>query len=229
MPEHQQAGFKIKCLNCRGKLIISINQAKTEEKIKCIRCNFEIESREAIANILISGINKKDANAMECFIQIFDREIRKVISRILTSRLLGGSAEQEREDTVYEVYYSVWSHGVEPIQKNLTSYVRGMAYHKAIDLIRGRKNCVYLSFEEKRHREILTISEEDRRILIMDFKKALALLSGENQEVFELHHIKGLPLKEVAKHLSIKIGAVKSRLHRAVAEIEDFLKERGYQ
>ena len=47
-------------------------------------------------------------------------------------------------------------------------------------------------------------------------RDALAALSPEHRAVVSLHHLEGLTDEEVAAHLDLPIGTVKSRLHYAL-------------
>jgi len=50
-------------------------------------------------------------------------------------------------------------------------------------------------------------------------ERAFRRLSFEHRAVVVLHHLAELPLEEVARALGLKVGTVKSRLHRAMEEL----------
>lgn len=221
--------YRVKCPKCHRELIIHINEAKAREWIVCT-CEEEIKSWTAIAEELILGINNKDPIAMEHFILIFDREIRTVIYRFLRQWHSKPLAAQEIEDGVYDLYGSLWQRGIKGIRIDLTSYVRGMAYKKAIDIMRRREDRMYahVPFKEEEISDAKTVNNEYYQALLMDLGKATASLSEEKQIAFELYYLEGWPLKEIAAVLKADIAAVKSSIYRALRDVENFLKGRGY-
>ena len=56
-------------------------------------------------------------------------------------------------------------------------------------------------------------------------RKSMEKLSSRQQVVFTLRHYEGLPLKEIAEHLGLKIGTVKAHLHRAVTQLRKDLTD----
>ena len=50
-------------------------------------------------------------------------------------------------------------------------------------------------------------------------ERAFSRLSLDHRAVVVLHHLLGLPLDEVAEALDLRMGTVKSRLHRAMQEL----------
>lgn len=58
---------------------------------------------------------------------------------------------------------------------------------------------------------------------------AIQQLSPEFREVLVLRDIEGLTAPEVAEVVGISVGAVKSRLHRARADLRDHLRDRPYR
>ncbi len=63
-------------------------------------------------------------------------------------------------------------------------------------------------------------ADELRRVDDRDqLERAFARLSLDHRSVVVLHHLADLPLETVAEALDLKVGTVKSRLHRAMAEL----------
>jgi RNA polymerase sigma-70 factor (ECF subfamily) len=52
-----------------------------------------------------------------------------------------------------------------------------------------------------------------------ELERAFRRLSLDHRAVVVLHHLADLPLESVAEVLEVKVGTVKSRLHRAMAEL----------
>ena len=64
-------------------------------------------------------------------------------------------------------------------------------------------------------------SDYDRRVV----DDTLARLRPHDREVFVLFYLEDMTLKEVARILGIRVGAVKTRLHRARKRLEPHLRE----
>ena len=63
-------------------------------------------------------------------------------------------------------------------------------------------------------------SDEYQRIDDRDqLERAFRRLSLEHRAVVVLHHLADMPLEAVAEALGLKVGTVKSRLHRAMGEL----------
>lgn len=58
-----------------------------------------------------------------------------------------------------------------------------------------------------------------------EFEVSLHALDGKHKEVFELRHVNGLSIKEIAEVLVISDGTVKSRLFYATKYLSESLKE----
>ena len=58
-------------------------------------------------------------------------------------------------------------------------------------------------------------------------RDALAELRPAHREVLVLHVLEGVPYADIAAHLDIAMGTVKSRLHRATAELAEILDRRS--
>ncbi|WP_370323982.1 RNA polymerase sigma factor [Euzebya sp.] len=59
--------------------------------------------------------------------------------------------------------------------------------------------------------------------LDIDLDRALARLRPEHREVIELHVLRGVPYAEIAERTGVAMGTVKSRIHRATAQLAGLL------
>jgi len=57
--------------------------------------------------------------------------------------------------------------------------------------------------------------------------KALACLTAEQREAIELHHLKGLSLAEIGKHMGRKKGAVAGLIFRGKQRLQELLGDSG--
>lgn len=59
----------------------------------------------------------------------------------------------------------------------------------------------------------------------MDLRSALQQLSVENRLVIYLFFVEGMPQEEIARMLGVRVGTVKSRVHRSLVKLRAFLEE----
>jgi len=165
---------------------------------------------------LVQGLRSRDPAAVqELVVSLGDRLFRSAC-------LLCGD-QTEAQDLVQETLLQAvrsaprfrggsrvytWLHG---ILLNLTRH-----YH------RDRKRMVY--DEELAHRETPPPEENPSRLDVElttgALADALGGLSGPHREVLILRFYEDMKLHEIAAHLGISNGTVKSRLHYAIAEMQ---------
>ena len=146
--------------------------------------------------------------------------------RLFRSACLLCGDETEAQDLVQETFLQTvrsahrfggrssvytWLHG---ILLNLTRH-----YH------RDRKRMVY--DEKLAHRETASVEANlsglDVETTAGALAEALQRLSGPHREVLILRFYEELKIQEIAAHLGISNGTVKSRLHYAIAEMQRLL------
>jgi RNA polymerase sigma factor (sigma-70 family) len=59
----------------------------------------------------------------------------------------------------------------------------------------------------------------------MDLRAALQQLSVENRLVVYLFFVEGMPQEEIARTLGVRVGTVKSRVHRSLAKLRGCLED----
>jgi len=67
----------------------------------------------------------------------------------------------------------------------------------------------------------------ERRERARDLQDALNRLSPDHRVVLVLKEIEGQKYEDIAEILSVPVGTIRSRLHRARAELRDLLEEKG--
>jgi len=142
--------------------------------------------------------------------------------------------EADADDVLQETLLSVASHLNEfEGRSSLSSWVFMLARTACARKRRGLKNQAHISDDAVAESSSSEPSPEQhvgeselRRLLT----NALDSLSEEHREVLLLRDMEGLSAPEVAASLSISVQAVKSRLHRARAQLREALRptlERG--
>jgi RNA polymerase sigma-70 factor (ECF subfamily) len=74
---------------------------------------------------------------------------------------------------------------------------------------------VELASDSRRDQRRELLAQEAMQTL----RKGLNKLSSRQQVIFTLRHYEGLSLKEIAEHLGLETGTVKTHLHRAVTQL----------
>jgi RNA polymerase sigma-70 factor (ECF subfamily) len=133
------------------------------------------------------------------------------------------------EDAVQEVYADLWEKKLRTINKNLTGYIRRIAFNKGVDQMRERDDSetTPLGDDEsaaasEREAQGMLLKIEHSELLKM-VAQASSRLPPDQREVYRLRRLEGRSELEVAEILSIRVGTVKSRLNRAEKTIREFL------
>ncbi len=168
---------------------------------------------------LVTALKSQDPGAVQELVNSYgDRLLRSAFS------LCGNETEAQDivQDTFLQAIRSVhrfqgrstvytWLHA---ILLNLTSH-----YH------RERKRIIY--DDELAGREISPPEENmvqwDAGTASSALREALRQLSGAHREVIVLRYYEDMKIHEIARHLGISKGTVKSRLHYAIGEMQGLL------
>jgi len=168
---------------------------------------------------LVAALKRQDAGAVQELVDAYgDRLLRSAFS------LCGNETEAQDivQDTLLEATRSIhrfqgrssiytWLHA---ILLNLTR-----RYH------RDHKRIVY--DDSAADREVSPVDESpnslDTGVASSAISEALSQLSGAHREVIVLRYYEDMKIHEIARHLGVSQGTVKSRLHYAIAELQKLL------
>lgn len=151
---------------------------------------------------------------------IYDRYAGPVLTvamRVLTNRAL---AEEAVQTTMLKAWRGASS--FDP-SRELAPWLYTIARRVAIDIYR-RERAAEMSSE---------LADDDVAVLPLSFERtweawevrsALAQIPAEEREVVRLMHLVGMTHREIAGHLSIPIGTVKSRAARAHRRLAALLR-----
>ncbi len=131
-----------------------------------------------------------------------------------------GSREQS-EDLVQDVFFRVlkYRHTFRD-EAQFSTWLYRIARNAHIDVLRKRKPETTLDEEAQLHRshdnqERDLLRDQDAGLLL----KALQSLPADKRELLVLSRIQKLRSKEIAEILSCTAGSVRTRVHRAVADL----------
>ncbi|MDP7296077.1 MAG: sigma-70 family RNA polymerase sigma factor [Gammaproteobacteria bacterium] len=193
--------------------------------------------QEEMAALLLQVASLRDRNA---FLQLF----RHFAPRIKSFLMSKGLSDQSADDILQEVMLAVWQKAVsyKPEKAAVSTWVFTIARNKYIDLLRRderRKESSIESFTANsadHSGDAPDFQPEDREALTADdkvmqqqrasaVKQALSRLPEEQQAVIVLSFIQGLAHGEIAQHLDLPLGTVKSRIRLAFKHMRGELGE----
>lgn len=165
----------------------------------------------------------------EAFAQLVDRYQTPVYN--LCYRMLGDTAEAE--DAAQEVFIKAYGNmkRYDPARKFI-NWILTIASNHCIDRLRKRKFQL-ISLEEwmsgpkpgssEVGLESLVIAKEGRE----DIQEMIGQLGAQDRAAIILRYWYDMSYEEIASTLTLSIGAVKSRLHRARRDIAKIWQEQG--
>lgn len=179
---------------------------------------------EADEQLLLERIRSGDSSG-------FDRLVKEQTGRILglAWRLVGN--REEAEDLVQEAFLRL--HRALPDfrgDSRISTWLYRTTTRLAIDHLRRERlkrklfffrpdndapDPVELAADTRGNPGRQYQSREAMRVL----RKAMSRLSPRQQVIFTLRKREGLALQEIAEHLGLETGTVKSHLHRAVSQL----------
>jgi RNA polymerase sigma-70 factor (ECF subfamily) len=166
--------------------------------------------------------------AFGCLVERHQERLYNAIAQFLGDRV-------EAEDVVQEAFVQAYVK-LESFQRNSAFYtwLYRIACNTAIS--RRRRKRVETSVERNREETggepADTGDAPDDRLLrdelIARVHEALNMLSPEHRCILQLREMQNLDYEEIAERLSINIGTVRSRLHRARMQLRERLTEMDF-
>ena len=167
------------------------------------------------------------------FAQLVQQQSGPVLS--LAWRLVGN--REDAEDLVQEAFLRLYRalpnfRG----DSKISTWLYRTTTHLAIDHLRRERLKRKLFFFRSRETDPDPVDvapaplanparEVQDRQAMQALQRGLEKLSARQQVIFTLRHYEGMPLKEIAQHLGLETGTVKSHLHRAVSVLRRELAE----
>lgn len=149
----------------------------------------------------------------------------------ILSRMLHGHGRELIEDVAQDTFLRVFK-ALPTFQRGgparLSTWILTIASNRAIDELRRRRR-PQVPLEEARVGEATGDAAADaiteRKMLARVLEQAIADLTPEHRAAFMLREHHELTYEEIAEHLQIDLGTVKSRLSRARAALRRALAE----
>jgi RNA polymerase sigma factor (sigma-70 family) len=162
--------------------------------------------------------------------RFYDLTLGRVIA--LARRIVG--SREAAEDVAAEVYLQAWRHAGEysPVRGAALAWLLIICRSRALDSLRRRD-------EAEPHPDPASLkpeeaSERDNPIdLLQAFERdsavhaAMTRLSPVQRQLMGLHFFRGLSHQEIAGHLGMALGTVKSHLRRGLSALQEALVKEG--
>jgi len=141
-----------------------------------------------------------------------------------------GTNEEVAEELIQETFVQVWrkAHMYNPEKAAASTWIFTIARNRRIDRFRSEKSFVY---KDEQFFSNALVAEESQSIdmyrseLVHHVKKALAVLPANQSEIIQLSFFQDLSHSQIAQHLSLPLGTVKSRIRLAFKQLRTILAE----
>ncbi|MGB3692796.1 MAG: sigma-70 family RNA polymerase sigma factor [Spirulinaceae cyanobacterium] len=153
----------------------------------------------------------------------------------LAQRMLNNPPEAE--DLTQEVFLSLQAHPNYQQQRgSFYNYLMMLTRSRAIDRLRSRNSWWKLLQNRGKMNDLTAtnsschplekVSTEERTYQV---RKALQQLSAPQRQVLELSYYEGLSHSQIAQHLNLPLGTVKTRCRRGLLKLRQALQELGQE
>jgi RNA polymerase sigma factor (sigma-70 family) len=170
---------------------------------------------------LIRRINSHDNEAIEELVRIYGRQIRYVALLYLKRHMLYGSAEEQAEEAMQDLYLDLCRKGIGAVDESLPGKLVRMARNKARDRVSKiiRESQLTDSNEDSfsaigPNQETLMWREERSDALWARIRKLPPL----DQQIIELW-MKGHSYAEIGSSLEVPVSTVKARKFRVMEKL----------
>src|SRR5581483_399277 len=168
---------------------------------------------------LIRLIGRNESRALA---DIYDRYSRLVFSLALKTLCDRASAEE----VVQEVFTKVWSRASEfdPARGTVLGWLVGIAHHQCIDELRRRSvrpmMAEHALVEKMSSNDLDPFASVAQTVARQDLLQALALIPQEQRLVIEYAFFQGLTQSQIAAHLHLPLGTIKTRLRLGMQKLK---------
>jgi RNA polymerase sigma-70 factor (ECF subfamily) len=180
---------------------------------------------------LIELVNAGHTNAFNSLVLRYRDRVFSVVYNMTSNR-------EDANDVTQDVFVKAF-HNIHRFQQKSTffTWLYRIAVNTAISFIKKNRNRQFFSlenFEEEgisgKLAEILSSRKHSRRELLLQelqekLNEALQKLSVKHRTTVVLFEIEGLSHKDIGEILNCSEGTVRSRLHYAKNELQNYMKE----
>ncbi|MGC4934594.1 RNA polymerase sigma factor SigE [Gordonia sp. DT30] len=188
---------------------------------------------EAAADTVPGGTAGFDATGNDMLMPTWDELVREHADRVyrLAYRLSGN--QHDAEDLTQETFIRVFRSLSNYRPGTFEGWLHRITTNLFLDMVR-RRNKIRMEALPEEYDRMPADTPDPQQIyadanLDGDLQAALDSLSPEFRAAVVLCDIEGLSYEEIAATLGVKLGTVRSRIHRGRQSIRDFLLTRGHR
>ncbi|HEX6765986.1 MAG TPA: sigma-70 family RNA polymerase sigma factor [Polyangiaceae bacterium] len=125
--------------------------------------------------------------------------------------------DRDAEDVLHEVFLEVWQRAgdYDPERGSVLAWLLVRIRSRSLDRLRVQKRSKLAPDESRVPEPTAPLGAQDAFVL----RDAIARLSPELRELVELGYYAGMTSVEIAQHVKLPVGTVKSRVARALATL----------
>ncbi len=161
----------------------------------------------------------------DALVTLYDRYGRLVYS--LAYQVL--QDHQLAEEVTQDVFTRVWQAAAsfDPTKSRFTTWLTSITRNRAIDILRRRRVRGLTGPGEAELNTAITRADErlspEYHLEALAVREALRQLPPDQRQVVELAYFNGMTQREIAEHLSIPLGTVKTRMRLAMMKLRHLL------
>ncbi len=161
----------------------------------------------------------------EALVTLYDRYGRLVYS--LAYQVL--QDHQLAEEVTQDVFTRVWQAATsfDPKKSRFTTWLTSITRNRAIDILRRRRVRGLTGPGEAELNTAITRADErlspEYHLEALAVREALRQLPPDQRQVIELAYFNGMTQREIAEHLNIPLGTVKTRMRLAMMKLRHLL------
>ncbi len=174
---------------------------------------------------LVSRLKKHDEKAFE---QIMDKYAR-LVAAIIYNVARGTLTKQDVEETVTDVFVTLWQNAEKVQPDSLKGYLCCIAKTRAINRVQSHKHGDVLSIDDIDPEDSFNISyETEKKEISAELLNVIDEIREPDREILIRHYFYYQKVAEIAEKMNIKLDTVKVKLYRTRNKLRQLLTERGY-
>ena len=170
---------------------------------------------------LLVLLQNKDAQAFSYLFDNYSAALYGIIYKMVEDKELA-------EDILQDAFVKIWNNfaSYDNGKGRLFTWMLNITRNLTIDMLRSKEykkqNKIYGS--KINVDNFVDISSNAERFDSLGIRKYLTHLKKDQKQIIDLAYFSGFTQEEIAKHLSIPLGTVKTRMRSAIMELRKMLE-----
>lgn len=174
---------------------------------------------------LINRLKEKDQNALEETIA----QYTPLVAGLIRNMAKGSLSEEDMEETVVDVFVTLWNNTDHLIEGKLKGYLCAIAKTKALTKITAVNRHVALDIDDVDPEDDFSItSEVEKKEIIGALREIIADIGMPEKEIIIRYYYYCQTITQIAKVMQLNPETAKTKLRRTREKIKVRLTERGY-